>query len=105
MHAQARRSRLLARHKAREAVASGSRTADTGSMANQHDEFGDIGRKVEEKFNQAMPRVEEEVKRVIAYLNDEVVPGVRENSARVLKAAADQLNKLAERLDRVAGGR
>lgn len=73
-------------------------------MSHQ-DDFGDLGRKVEEKLNQAMPRVEEEVKKVIAYLNDEVVPGVRENSARALKAAADQLAKLAERLERVPGGR
>ncbi|HEX5235604.1 MAG TPA: hypothetical protein VFW25_09765 [Silvibacterium sp.] len=75
-------------------------------MGNQtSDEFRDLGRKVEEKFNQAMPRVEEEVKKVIAYLNDEVVPGVRENSSRALKAAADQLAKLAERIDRGASGR
>jgi limonene-1,2-epoxide hydrolase len=72
-------------------------------MANQTGDFKDLGRKVEEKFNQALPRVEEEVKRVIAFLNDEVVPGVREGSSRALKAAADQLAKLAERLDR--GGR
>lgn len=68
-----------------------------------------LGRKVEEKFNEKMPRVEEELKRVIAYLNDEVVPEVRENSSRALKSAADQLARLAERLDRGAnsakGGR
>lgn len=63
----------------------------------------DLGRKVEAKFNEKMPRVEEEVKNVIAYLNDEVVPGVRDNSSRVLRAAADQLAKLAERLDRGTG--
>lgn len=75
-------------------------------MGNQtSDEFRDLGRKVEQKFNQTMPRVEEEVKKVIAYLNDEVVPGVRENSSRALKAAADQLAKLAERLDRGGSGR
>lgn len=60
----------------------------------------DFGRKVEEKFNEKMPRVEDEVKKVIAYLNDEVVPGVRENSSRALRAASEQLAKLAERLDR-----
>lgn len=68
----------------------------------------DFGRKVEEKFTEARPRIENEVKRVIAYLNDEVVPEVREGSSRALRAAAAQLSKLAEHLDNGAnraGGR
>lgn len=69
------------------------------------DDLRDFGRKIEEKFNQARPRVEEELNRVIAYLNDEVVPEVRENSSKALKIAADQLTKLAERIDRGPGGR
>lgn len=64
----------------------------------------DFSRKVEEKFNEKMPRVEEEVKKVIAYLNDEVVPGVRENSSRALRAASEQLAKLAEHLERSKKG-
>ena len=80
--------------------------ADTGTMANQAgDEFKEFGRKVEEKFNQAVPRVEEEVKKVITYLNDEVVPEVRVNSSKALKIASEKLAKLAEHLDRSAGGR
>lgn len=75
-------------------------------MANSaSDDLRDLGRKVEEKFNQAMPRVEEEVKKVITYLNDEVVPEVRQNSSKALRIASEQLAKLAERLDRSGGGR
>ena len=70
-------------------------------MANG-DDFGNLGRKVEEKLREAMPRVEEEVKRVITYLNDQVVPEVRENSSKALRIAAEQLAKLAERIDRTA---
>lgn len=62
----------------------------------------DFGRKVEAKFSEKMPRVEEEVKKVIGYLNDEVVPDVRKNSSRALRAAAEQLAKLADRLDSAA---
>jgi hypothetical protein len=65
----------------------------------------DFGRKVEDKFNEARPRVEHEVNRVIAYLNDEVVPEVRQGSSRALRTAATQLAKLAEHLDSSAGGR
>jgi hypothetical protein len=80
--------------------------ADTGIMANQTgDDFRDFGRKVEEKFNEAKPRVEEEVKKVIAYLNNEVVPEVRVNSSKALRIAAEKLTKLAEHLDHSAGGR
>ncbi|MGC2163582.1 MAG: hypothetical protein WA634_16865 [Silvibacterium sp.] len=87
-------------------IDSGIFAADTDYMANQAgDNLKDFGRKAEEKFQQAMPRVEEEVKKVIAYLNDEVVPEVRENSSKALKVAAEQLAKLAERLDRGTGGR
>jgi hypothetical protein len=46
------------------------------------------------------PRVEEEVRKVINYLNDEVVPKVRQNSSEALKIAADQLRKLADHLER-----
>jgi SMC interacting uncharacterized protein involved in chromosome segregation len=73
-------------------------------MANQAgDELRDFGRKIEDKFNEVKPQVEEELKKVIAYLNDEVVPSVRENSSKALKVAAEKLTKLAEHIDRGAG--
>jgi hypothetical protein len=67
--------------------------------------FEDFGRKVDETLNKAVPRVEEELKKVITYLNDEVVPKVRENSSKGLRVAAEQLTKLAEHLDRSAAAR
>ena len=62
--------------------------------------FEGFGRKFDEHISGIGPRVEEEVRRVIAYLNDEVVPQVRRNSSEALHTAADQLNRLAEHLDR-----
>jgi hypothetical protein len=62
--------------------------------------FEEFGRKVDEKVTQAMPRLEEEVKKVIAYLNDEVVPDIRANSSKALRAASEQLSKLADKWDR-----
>lgn len=61
---------------------------------------GRTGRTLEEKLNQAVPRVEEEVKRVIAYLNDQIVPEVRANSSKALRIASERLAKLAERMER-----
>jgi len=63
----------------------------------------DFGRRVEDRFNEAKPRVEKELKRGIAYINDEVVPEVRQSSSKALKIAAEKLTKLAERIDRGAG--
>ena len=62
--------------------------------------FEDFGRKVDEHLSSAIPRVEEEVQRVITYLNDEVVPKVRQNSSEALRTAAEQLRKLADHLER-----
>jgi hypothetical protein len=62
--------------------------------------FEEFGRKVDEHINNVSPRVEEEVRKVIAYLNDEVVPKVRQNSSDALRTAAEQLRKLADHLER-----
>jgi len=70
-------------------------------MANQGaGHFQDFGRKVDEHFGNIGPRMEDEVKRVIAYLNNEVVPEVRQHSSKALRIAAEQLTRLAEHLDR-----
>jgi len=67
--------------------------------------FENFGRKIDETLNNAVPRVEDELKRVITYLNDEVVPKVRENSSKGLRVAADQLTRLAEHLDQTTAAR
>jgi hypothetical protein len=43
--------------------------------------------------------VEEELKKLIDYLNDQVVPQLRQGSSDGLRAAAERLHKLAEQLD------
>jgi bisphosphoglycerate-dependent phosphoglycerate mutase len=68
-------------------------------LAGKDSRFENFGKKVDERLNQAMPRVEEELKKVIAFLNDQVVPQLRQDSSQALHAAADRLRKLAEQLD------
>lgn len=70
-------------------------TASQGSRST----FENFGRKVDAQFGKVGPRIEDEVKRVIGYLNDEVVPQVRQNSSSALRAAAEQLSRLADHLD------
>jgi hypothetical protein len=66
--------------------------------------FEDIGRKVDEKVAQAVPRLEEELKKVIAYLNDEVVPDVRAHSVRALRIASGELARLVDKFEKHTGG-
>ncbi len=47
----------------------------------------------------AATRVEEELQRLIRYMNDEVVPDVRKHSSSALRSAADGLRSLAEKMD------
>ncbi len=58
----------------------------------------------EEKLHEAGSRIagsriEVELKKVIAYINDEVVPEVRKNGSEALRAAAVQMEKLAKAMD------
>jgi len=53
----------------------------------------------EQKLHEAGARVEEDLKRLVTYINDEVVPDVRRNGSAALKAAAAELQRLAEKMD------
>jgi hypothetical protein len=74
---------------------SGSQSAPQSGKST----FENFGRKVDAKVGNFGPRIEDEVKRVIAYLNDQVVPQVRQNSSSALRAASEQLGRLADYLD------
>ncbi|HLW54005.1 MAG TPA: hypothetical protein VKW06_14300 [Candidatus Angelobacter sp.] len=59
----------------------------------------DFGQKLNERIDDAASRLEQESDRVIAYLNDEVVPAIRQGSSKALRVAADKLHRLAEYMD------
>lgn len=44
--------------------------------------------------------IERELKRVVTYVNNQVVPEVREASTTALRSAADQLRKAADYLEK-----
>ena len=48
--------------------------------------------------------MERELKQVITYLNDEVMPTVRTESTKALRIAADRLTKLADYMDQSRRG-
>jgi hypothetical protein len=53
----------------------------------------------EKRFQEAGARAEEDLKALIAYLNDEVVPDVRKHGSVALRKAAEQMERLAQRMD------
>jgi trans-2-enoyl-CoA reductase len=53
----------------------------------------------EQQVRDAALRVEEDLRRVVAYINDQVVPEIRLNGSQALRAAAEELQKLAQRMD------
>ena len=59
----------------------------------------------EQQVRDVAARLEEELRRVVTYINDQVVPEIRENGTQALRAAAEELQKLAQRMDdrRAAG--
>ena len=62
--------------------------------------FENFGRKLDSEFGEAAEKFEREKEKVINYLNSEVVPAIRTHSTKALRVAAEQLNKLAEYMDK-----
>jgi hypothetical protein len=59
----------------------------------------DETRRWEQQLREAATRAEEELRRVVTYINDEVVPDIRRNGSHALRAAAEELQKLAQRME------
>jgi hypothetical protein len=62
--------------------------------------FENFGRRLDSEFGDAAEKIEREKEKVITYLNNEVVPAIRTHSTKALRVAAEQLNKLAEYMDK-----
>ena len=68
--------------------------------------MNDFNRKVEDAsarvgktINEAAERLEKEIPEFIKYLNDEVVPAVRQHSTKALRTASVKLNELADYME------
>ena len=53
----------------------------------------------EQKLHEATGRIEDEVRRVVQYLDEEIVPDVRRSSSEALRSASLRLAELARHLD------
>lgn len=51
------------------------------------------------RLREAANQMEDELKRLVSYVNDEVVPDVRRNGSSALRVAATELQRLAQRME------
>jgi hypothetical protein len=61
--------------------------------------FSTAGQKLDDVIGDTAKRIEEETKQLITYLNDEVVPLVRQHSTTGLRVASDKLKELADYME------
>jgi hypothetical protein len=66
---------------------------------NRKASLDDLGRKIGKNLGDAKRNLEEESEKLIGYLNDEVVPAIRQGSSRALRTAAEKLSQLAEYIE------
>jgi hypothetical protein len=59
--------------------------------------------RVNQAIHEAASRLDRESEKLIAYINDEVVPAVRDHSSRGLRIAAEKLAKFADYMDQQSG--
>jgi len=53
----------------------------------------------DQRLQEAGAQIEQELRRVVNYIDTEVVPDVRRHGSTALRAAAEQLQKLAQHMD------
>jgi hypothetical protein len=58
-----------------------------------------LNEQINEHLHEAGEQIEQELKRVVRFIDEKVVPEVREKSSIALRDASQRLAKLAEHLD------
>jgi F0F1-type ATP synthase membrane subunit b/b' len=68
-------------------------------MSDFNRKVGEASARVNQRVAQAAERMEKETEEFIAYLNDEVVPAIRQHSTKALRIAAEKMSRLADYLE------
>lgn len=61
--------------------------------------FQTAGEKLDDMLGDTTARIEEEAQLLIKYINDELVPEIRQHSTKALRIAAEKLAKAADHMD------
>ena len=68
-------------------------------MSDFNRKVDDASARVNKSVANAAERLEKETAELITYLNNEVVPAVRQHSTKALRIASDKLARLADYMD------
>ena len=74
-------------------------------MNNFNRKVEDASARVNKTVGDTTERVEQEAAEFIKYLNDEVVPAVRQHSTKALRVAAEKLHVLANYMEQQSAAR
>lgn len=66
---------------------------------NDRRPFSTAGQKLDDVVGEAAKRIEEETRQLLNYINDEVVPQVRQHSSKGLRVASEKLKELADYME------
>ncbi len=61
--------------------------------------FQTAGERLDDVLGDASKRIEEETQTLIAYINDELVPAIREHSSYGLRVASEKLKQAADMME------
>jgi len=61
--------------------------------------FQTAGERLDDLLGDASTRIEEEAQTLISYINDELVPAIRQHSTSALRIASEKLAQAADHMD------
>ena len=61
--------------------------------------FQTAGERLDDLLGDASARIEEETQALITYINDELVPAIRQHSSSALRVASEKLAQAAEQME------
>jgi hypothetical protein len=61
--------------------------------------FETAGQRLDSVLGDATQRIEQETQMLIKYINDELVPAIRDHSSNALRIASEKLNQAADLMD------
>jgi hypothetical protein len=67
--------------------------------------FQTAGERLDDMLGDASARIEDEAQQLIKYINDELVPAVRQHSTKALRIASEKLSQAADHMDSKKQGR
>ena len=61
--------------------------------------FSTAGERLDDMLGDTTKRIEEETQTLIAYINDELVPAIRNRSSKALRIASEKLTQAADMME------